>query len=107
MKSRGEAGLGPAWWGEDGCGFSQTERKCRMAVSTKAKAGANGRMTKIGPDVTNGAEPDIDLGQPYVVRVVVKGTADLLFHRWNCEAVAEKASAKKGSQAKKTDNVES
>ncbi len=76
-----------------------------MAVSTKPNA--NGRLTKIGPDLTNGAEPDIDLGQPYVVRIAVKGTADILFHRWNCEAVAEKSAAKKGSAAKKSDNVES
>jgi hypothetical protein len=31
----------------------------------------------------------------------------MLFHRWSCESVAEKASAKKGSKAKKTDDVES
>lgn len=31
----------------------------------------------------------------------------MLFHRWNNEAVAEKAAAKKGSAAKKTDNIES
>jgi hypothetical protein len=31
----------------------------------------------------------------------------MLFHRWNCESVAEKASAAKGSKAKKTDDVES
>lgn len=31
----------------------------------------------------------------------------MLFHRWNCESVAEKAAAKKGSAAKKTDDIES
>lgn len=76
-----------------------------MAVATKPSA--NGRLTKVGPGPTNGAEPDIDLGQPYTVRVTVKGTADVLFHRWNCEAVAEKAAAKKGSVVKKSDNIES
>lgn len=76
-------------------------------MATATKVHANGRLTKVGPDPTNGAEADIDLGQPYTVRVTVRGTADILFHRWNCEAVAEKAAAKKGSAAKKTDNIES
>jgi len=44
---------------------------------------------------------------PYTVEVDIAGTSDLLFHRWNCEAVEEKAKAAKGSKAKKTDNVES
>jgi hypothetical protein len=39
--------------------------------------------------------------------VIITGTSDLLFHRWNCEAVAEKAAAAKGSKAKKQDNIES
>ena len=33
--------------------------------------------------------------------------SDLLFHRWNDEAIAEKAAAAKGSNAKKVDYVES
>lgn len=39
--------------------------------------------------------------------VEITGTAPILFHRWSCESVAEKAAAKKGSKAKKTDDVES
>ena len=35
------------------------------------------------------------------------GTADLLFHRWNSQAVEEKAKAAKNSKAKKTDDIES
>lgn len=73
----------------------------------KTTAAANGAVLGVGPVTTNGAEPDIDLCQPYTVRVAIKGTADLLFHRWNCDAVEEKAKAKKGSAAKKSDNVES
>jgi len=61
----------------------------------------------IGPEVTNGAEFDVDLSQPYRAAVKIVGVADLLCHRWNVEAVAEKAKAAKGSAAKKTDNVES
>lgn len=63
--------------------------------------------TALGPDVTNGAAHDVGLLVPYMVAVTIVGVADLLFHRWNCEAVASKASAAKGSAAKKTDNLES
>ena len=58
-------------------------------------------------DITNGAEGIIDLSQPYTVSVTVEGSADFLFHRWNCEAVEEKGRAAKGSKAKKTDDLES
>lgn len=58
-------------------------------------------------EVTNGASDAIALSQPYTVAVTVQGVADILFHRWNCEAVDEKARAAKGSKAKKEDNVES
>jgi hypothetical protein len=56
---------------------------------------------------TNGAKEQIAIGEPWACRVQITGVADLLFHRWNNEAVAEKANARKGSAAKKTDNVES
>lgn len=63
---------------------------------------------EIGGDVpTNGASETIESGIPYIATVVLTGTADLLFHRWNCEAVDEKAQAAKGSKAKKTDDIES
>lgn len=58
-------------------------------------------------DPTNLAEPDIALLRPYVAEVTIEGVAPILFHRWSCEAVAEKAAAAKGSAAKKSDNVES
>jgi hypothetical protein len=67
----------------------------------------NGDVTAIGPEVTNGAAQAIEFSQPFTVDVTIEGTADLLFHRWNCEAVEEKSKAAKGSKAKKTDNVES
>lgn len=57
--------------------------------------------------VTNGAEETLIMERPYTVSVTVEGIASLLLHRWNNEAVAAKASAKKGSEAKKSDNVES
>lgn len=64
------------------------------------------KPTGVGP-VSNGGRQVIEDGIPYTVSVTMKGSSDILFHRWNCEAVAEKASASKGSKAKKTDNIES
>jgi hypothetical protein len=57
--------------------------------------------------VTNGAATAIDLQQPYVATIGVEGTAAFLFHAWNSEAVEAKAKAAKGSDAKKSDDVES
>lgn len=57
--------------------------------------------------VSNGAEPDIDVTRPFVARVSIVGVTPLLFHSWNIEAVDEKGKAAKNSAAKKTDNVES
>src|ERR1700741_4259303 len=58
-------------------------------------------------DATNGAEAAIVQGQPYRLAFQLTGTSDLLFHRWNAEAVDEKAKSAKNSKAKKTDDVES
>jgi len=68
---------------------------------------AKERITAIGPEVTNGAAGVIELSRPYRAEVTIRGEADLLFHRWNCEAVEAKAKAAKGSAAKKADNIES
>ena len=65
-----------------------------------------GELTAIFP-VGNGAEPDIDNIAPYVVEVTLQGNAPLLCHRWDSDAVDEKAKAAKGSKTKKSDNVES
>lgn len=67
-----------------------------MAVKTK----------ELGPEVTNGAINTVDYSGPYRVSVTIVGVADLLFHRWNCEAVEAKGKAAKGSKAKKTDDIE-
>lgn len=58
-------------------------------------------------EVSNGGAESIIFSEPYSVKVKIEGAAPLLFHRWNCESVAEKAGAAKGSKAKKTDDVES
>lgn len=56
---------------------------------------------------TDGGNNAIAAGQPYQVTIAITGDADLLFHRWNCEAVDAKAKAAKNSAAKKKDDVES
>lgn len=76
-------------------------------VATTVKKSAVGGHEVGGNPATNGAAADIEFSQPYTANVVLVGTADMLFHRWNVEGVAEKAAAAKGSKAKKTDNVES
>lgn len=58
-------------------------------------------------EVSNGGNEAINYCAPYSVKVKLEGTAPFLFHRWNVEAVQEKAVAAKGSKAKKTDNLES
>jgi len=58
-------------------------------------------------NVTNDAAEDIEAGIPYLVEITIAGSAAILFHRWSCDAVAEKGKAAKGSKTKKTDNIES
>lgn len=58
-------------------------------------------------NVSNDGAADIAHGEPYIVEVSLSGTAPMLFHRWSCDAVEEKAKAAKGSKSKKSDNVES
>jgi hypothetical protein len=57
--------------------------------------------------VSNGGEAVIATGYPYIVTVTISGIASLLMHRWNCDAVEAKAKAAKGSEAKKSDDLES
>lgn len=56
---------------------------------------------------TNGAREAIETGLPYIALITIEGTADLLLHAWNCESVEAKSVAKKGSAAKKSDDLES
>ena len=66
------------------------------------------RVGAIGGDApTNDAESTILMGAPYTAEATIKGVSPLLFHRWSCEDVEEKANADKGSIKKKTDNTES
>lgn len=94
MPRRGKVRSGKLWRGR--------VRKGPMKLAEK-------RATEIGGDncPTNGAKNTIDVEIPYCVEVTIQGSADLLFHKWDCQAVDEKAKAKKGSAAKKTDDLES
>jgi hypothetical protein len=56
---------------------------------------------------TDGGNATIEHSEPYAVAVTVEGSADFLFHRWNAEAVDERAKAAKNSKGKKTDDIES
>ena len=56
---------------------------------------------------TNSGGEAISHSEPYAAIITIEGAADFLFHRWNSEAVDEKAKAAKNSKAKKTDDVES
>lgn len=58
-------------------------------------------------NISNDGESAILTEAPYAVEVEITGQAPILFHRWSVDGVAAKAAAKKGSKAKKEDDVES
>jgi hypothetical protein len=62
--------------------------------------------TQLG-NVSNDAESTVLTEAPYAVEVEFTGSAPILFHRWSVDGVAAKAAAKKGSKAKKEDDIES
>lgn len=70
------------------------------------KSQATAKVIQI-KEPTSGGNETISHSEPYSVSVTVNGSADFLFHRWNAEAVDEKAKAAKNSKGKKTDDVES
>lgn len=57
--------------------------------------------------VSNNGKQAVDTTKPYVVEAEITGSAPILFHAWDVDAIAGKAAAAKGSKEKKTDNVES
>ena len=63
------------------------------------------RKTAIS-EPSNDAKSIIEGAMPYAVECSVQGIADLLFHRWNCDAIEAKSKAAKGSKEKKTDDIE-
>lgn len=58
-------------------------------------------------NATNGAKNLIEMELPYIVHIRIAGSSDLLLHAWNVESVEAKGRAKKGSDAKKMDDLES
>lgn len=64
-------------------------------------------VTEIGSPPTNGGQHTIDFAKPFSSKITIEGSSDILFHRWNCDAIDLKAKAAKGSAAKKTDDTES
>lgn len=56
---------------------------------------------------SNDAKDTVLFEAPYAVETQVVFTAPFLYHRWSVEGVQIKADAKKGSKAKKTDDLES
>lgn len=76
-------------------------------MARKATA-ATAEIVNIGGQVpTTGGNDAIEVTEPYRAAVTIEGTADILFHRWNVEAVEAKSKAAKGSAEKKSDNIES
>jgi hypothetical protein len=67
---------------------------------------ATAKLVRI-TEPTNGGEEAISHSEPYHAVITIEGAADFLFHRWNAEAVDEKAKAAKNSKAKKSDDIES
>jgi len=65
------------------------------------------KAREIGGDISNGGEAAIEAQIPYLVELRLQGTADLLWHRYDCEAVEAVSRAPKGSKIKKEDNIES
>ena len=61
--------------------------------------------TDTGVNSNDGEEVALS-SAPYQITFTIRGVADLLFHRWSNEDVAAKATAKRGSAVKKTDNLE-
>ncbi len=78
------------------------------ATKTKKPKAGEAQTQDVLPvePVGNGARGAIELTQPYRVSVTIQGSAPLMFHRWDTEAVEAKAKAAKGSEIKKTDDPE-
>lgn len=67
---------------------------------------AKAELKVVDANKTNGGKSVVDTSAPYAVEVMLEGSSDMLFHRWNCESVDAKASAAKNSKSKKTDDIE-
>ena len=77
----------------------------REKVEMARAAQGNAEVIAIGPAVTNDGANVFQAELPYRASVTIEGVADLIFHRWNVEAVDAKSKAAKGSKEKKSDNI--
>ena len=68
---------------------------------------ANAQPIAIDGDISNAGQDVIQQDAPYSVEIQITGDSPILFHRWQSDSVEAKASAAKGSRAKKSDDVES
>ena len=73
---------------------------------TVAMSKSTNNLETLG-SVTNGGKSTVEASIPYTIEVELCGSSDLLFHRWNDDAVVAEAAAAKSSKAKKSDDVES
>jgi hypothetical protein len=92
---------------DDLLGGKKRRGRPRKNVEGRTKLKPGRRTELVVDQADNGAANFIEMSEPYVARIVIQGTADFLFHRWNAEAVDEKARSAKGSRARKTDDLES
>ena len=104
MAWRGTLRLGTVWPGAVGQG--RVWRGFLLTREKKVMPRKSAPPTEVGP-VSNGAVPTLEFSQPYIASIMIEGVSDLLFHAWNCESVAAKATASKNSAAKKSDDLES
>jgi len=79
-----------------------------MTTTTKTRRSRtqNGRTEQLGERLSNDGAQAIGATEPYIAHAKLRGVCSILLHRWSDEDVEAKANAKKGSAAKKTDNVE-
>jgi len=57
--------------------------------------------------VSNDAMDSIDMEKPYIAKVTITGSSKILFHRWSTPVVDVSNKARKNSDLKKYDNLES
>jgi hypothetical protein len=100
-----KARMGSAWRGLARPGAARHGKGKEHFQGSKA-VNTNQTVTELN-NVSNDAQETVELGIPYTASITIQGVAPLLFHRWSVDAVQEKADAKKGSKAKKEDNIES
>jgi hypothetical protein len=64
-------------------------------------------LEALGGDISNAGAASLLAEAPYAISVTITGSCPILFHRWQSDSVDAKATAAKGSAAKKKDDIES